>query len=1049
MLGVAPQALADEVAQTQQAPPLIEIPESPGAHPASAALDARRQVNEELFDSLIKFNFDRWNEIAARGILMADARLRSTLEKSGADAEAVLARESKALRSRLEDAASRAPANEASLDAALRLASLLLRDDPRSVEAGRLLDQVVASEPSVRMSARRQWSGRLLRAHRALATQSFPSARADFSAVVAAAERTGESSSEHALRARIGLGDADFAEFLFTRAEGHYVEALRGLQRAALADHAALEPLAAGLHVRLVWSSFRSGRSFSTVVYATDYARRRSAFLTRPPEAVEAELVRASGIAFHERADRVADGSLADDARAGDFGKRILLASLNEDIRGGAFARGEARARALEKAFMASATAFDYFDIRATLAENSARARDAADRARAEADFLALRLARADGPWLRAFGGGRAGRDRRMAAVLKLGERTGTYFASVGRARGRREDHLKAHIAFRSRLEVFQEGEPRASLLLQSADAAFRGGLHEDAWQDARSAFRHGLSDDSSRQAFLLLARVSEAQATGSLSPSDPFFNRHLGAVDSFAAEHPENAEARQFLFASGAKLERLGFLGEALARYDRAFALVPRTSATRLELENVMRGLLTFHMVHSEPARAARALSALESVARESDLDASLRLEVELASAAQARIHAAALRRQGRLEDAASVQRYWSARHPTNPESPLLLRDAIVALHEAGEWKEALKSIEEFLRRHERHSHAWEVLALRGQVQEAQLAFQSAAVSFVAAAFDDASRLPLTERIALLERASDLLAQGGDERQAAGLRRKLAELRGASDPRGAAVELWTAATLFARVADHREAAGAFERAALAFEALGRDAPSARQGRMARLSAVESNARWRDLSSADLRIAERAIEAWPRGARERSEVRDDGYAQAVARVMELGHARIEQLAMDGLDARSRSSALPEALTILSRLELLAGRGRSVQNERVSGDGGSPSRKASPHADFALARALGSTAEIASGRDPATAQRLRDKARSLYFAAYLNAGKGTDLRAEAALALRDFTTVTTGDLPETSPRAPDDGAGSAGGSQTAGGITASGAREDQL
>ncbi|MCA2960713.1 MAG: hypothetical protein IOD12_10705 [Silvanigrellales bacterium] len=1002
-------SLSTGVAWAQSvAPGVVDIPDSLTAT-THAAADSQKQIREELFDALVKFNLDAWNELLQKEILLSDTRLKAELDEQSSRLDALIAREKEARAETLRLASSRVPSTSESLEASLHLASLLLVDDALSGEAGMLLDSVLRAVTQTRVEARLEMSARLLRAQRFLSLKRFGAARTDYEAIVELARRSDARTGEMAIRAHLGLGDVAYGEFLFQKAEGHYVQALRGVQRAALSDHAALEPTLAGLYVRLVWSSFRSGRALSTATYAAEYARRRETLSKRPPASVEDELVRVAGIASFERSDRAADTSLASDPRAGDFGKKILLASLAEEIRAGTFARGAARARALSKPFLESSSAFAFLETNSVLSENAARSPADRRRAKREKDAEAVLLAARGSSWARAFDSQPALRERRRSVLLRLGEATGAAFAEEGRASGRPEDFLKSHAVYKARLGEFFEGESRGVLLLASAESALLCGALEDAWNEARLAFRHPLSRDAERLAFVLLVRASEGQSTGALSPTDPFFSRYLSAVDAFVGERSEDAEARQALFASGVKLNRLGYPAEALDRYERALALVPRRAVARDEIENVLRGLLVFHMTHSEPSVAAGSLSEMETIARENDVNVSLRVEIELAAAAQIRLHASDLRRRGLLDAAAQAQLLWSQKHALNPEAAPLLRDAIIGFHEAGQWKKAREGIDIFLRRFDKHSFMWDVLALRGRVDEAQLAFQSAALSYVAAAFDDVSNLSTARRIEVLSRAALLLAQGGSEKEAANVRKKIAELRGSSDKEGASAELTTAGQLLLRAGDPRQAAGLFERAAELTQ-------EGSRARLRRLEALEANSLWRDVVDADIKALESVV--LRRAKNERSESARSGGGALAVRALALGNRRLESL-LQG-EGSFGLKTLRSALATLERLDALAAPFVKKSND----DGDVSARAVSARVSLSLSRAYATVHSFATRTDAAMADRLRVKARTTAFDAFLSAPKGSDIRAAATRELRMYTSVASGELPPLEPVPPE-------------------------
>ena len=413
------------------APGVVDIPDSLTAIQPAAA-NSEKLIREELFDALVKFNFDAWNELIAKEILLSDTRLRAEFDEQGTRLDALIVREKGARMETLRLASSRVPSTSESLEASLRLASLLLVDDAVSDEAGKLLDSVLRAASQTRVEARLEMSARLLRGQRLLSLKRFGAARADYEAIVELARRSDARTVEIAIRAHLGLGDVAYGEFFFQKAEGHYVQALRGVQRAALSDHAALEPTLAGLYVRLVWSSFRGGRALSTATYAAEYARRRETLSKRPPASVEAELVRVAGIASFERSDRAADTALASDPRAGDFGKKILLASLAEEIRAGTFARGVARARVLSEAFLESSSAFAFLETSSVLWENAARGPVERRRAKREKEAEAVLLAARGSSWARAFDSQPALRELRRSVLFRLGETTGAAFAEEG-----------------------------------------------------------------------------------------------------------------------------------------------------------------------------------------------------------------------------------------------------------------------------------------------------------------------------------------------------------------------------------------------------------------------------------------------------------------------------------------------------------------------------------------------------------------------------------------------------------------------------------------
>lgn len=988
-------------------PGVVDLPNSP--RPETGA-DSQKHIREELFDALVKFNYDVWNERISKDIFLADTKLRAQWEEEGANLDRLIAREKASKMESLRLASSRVPASTESLEATLSLASLLLQENIASEEAGLLLNSMLQQPLSKGMEVRQKMAAHLMRGQRLLSLKKYAAARSDFDAVIESARGVDSRSGEYALRAYIGLGDTAYGEFLFSKAEGHYAQALRGLQRAPLSDYAALEPTLAGLYVRLVWSSFRSGRSLSTATYASEYARRRDSLRERPPANVEEELVRVAGISFFERSDRAADLALANDARGGEFGKRIVLASLSEEIRAGTYARGDARARAVSGPFLKSSSAFAFLETRAVLAEFSARTPADRKRAKRDVEWEAVLLAARGSPWSKAFDAQTSLRELRRAVLLRLGESVGAGFADEGRAGGQREAFLKSHAAFHARLGEFYEGESRGPLLLASAESALLGGAFEEAWNEAMLAFRHPLSRDSERKGFVLLVRAGDAQSAGALSPSDPYFTRYISAVDAFVAEYSGEAEARQALFASGLKLERLGYNSEALERYERTLALVPRQGPRQgssqdvnlAELENVLRGLLAFHMSHSEPARAASSLSEMEAIVRDNEVSASLRVEIELASAAQMRLHASDLRRRGSLDDAAHAQALWSQKHPQNPESASLLRDAILGFYEAGDWKKAREAIDFFLRRFDKHPLVWDVLAWRGRVDEARLAFQSAALSYVAAAFEDVSVLPTATRVDLLSRAALLLAQGGNEKEAANVRKKIAELRGQGDNEGASFELMSAAQLMLRASRPQEAAVLFEKAA-------EMTASPMRARSWRMEALEANALWRDISDADVAALESLVLRRARG-----ETQGSGAAERSAlavRALVLGLRRLENLAQGA--SASNPRALQVAMSTLQRLERLA----------------APFGK-SPQVSLAVSRAHAAVVPIASRRDPLLAERLRTKARTSAFDAFFAAPKGSQLRALATQEVRLYTPVSSGDLPPLEPVTPDAGSADA-------------------
>jgi len=764
-----------------------------------------------------------------------------------------------------------------------------------------------------------------------------------------------------------------------------------------------LLPSLSGLYVRLVWSAFRSGRSVPASVYAMEYARRRSLFGALPPAKVESELLRAGGVALYERNDAGTLRTLAADSRAGDFGKRLLLAALNEYIRAGRMREGLEKASGLEREFEKSRMAFDFLAVRAVLAENAG----GGPRARAEQEHRIVLLAARSSAWTKAFVGQSSEDDARKAVVLAHAEKNAAFFAEEGARTGKREDFLKSHAAYKARLEDFFAGEPRGALFLQSSQAALRGGAFEEAWQDARLAFRYPLSGDSEHAAFVVLCRTSEAQARGALSPSDPLFNRHLGAVDSFVAENPTSPDARQFLFASAGKLERLSFLEDARTRYERSLALVPRTDAFDSELENVLRALLVFHMKHSESSVASLALSDMESVARDAGVGADLRQELAFASAAQVRSFASSLRRRGALEKAVATQRHWTARHAENPEAPLLLRDSIAAAAELQDWKSVHEGVDAFLRRFERHSVLWQVLWWKGRAHESQLAFHAAAVAYVASAYDDDSRLSLETRLEVLGKAAQFLAQGGDAREASTVleRKGALELKRESERRKDAVGMnrtkevsgprtqspvTSSMETFARAASLAATAGDFPRAArLAEKAIASAPPGDVRALSLRLTAVKYGAATRNVREDDLKRAGDVLGRWPRVARGTPE-----HAQAIVDVLSLENAFLE--AQDS----TRRGVLQE------REVLVRSRARA---QKVAAD---RSALRVPEDVARVAMLMASVLEKV-GDSPSLP-------RTLLFEAYMRAPKGSDVRIDAARRLRAYTEMSTGELPQLAP-----------------------------
>jgi hypothetical protein len=726
--------------------------------------------SEGLYEALVKEELSLRHRKMAEEIetLEAASKLQNQSARSGLDSD--IARHNAGARDILNSIIESDAAPEAAAEARFKLAILESKSAPE--KASKLISgalKILGDRPTENIALGTQLN--LFAGDLAFLREDFSKSHKFYLKAVKLASQAWGAPNELILRAHLGAGDTAFQEYRFEEADASYLPALNLIKNANPALRETFEPFHGPILVRRLWATFRGGHYAQAAEIAQDFARQQAVLPKNTAPEVMSDIVRSAGIALSEKGDIILIRDIASDPRAGDLGKDIALATMQNYLRIGRVRDAEKVALAVDSHFLHSNRLVEFMESRWTIAKRLEEPQKIQSVGIALSERLAF-----DSSWRKESLSDASREKHRAELVARVSLEVAETLLQTGFHSQSKLPFLKAHTLLRIHLDESEVSAPRSTLNLKAGRAALLAHDLPAAWKNTQASLSFPMGASEKKAAYHQLVEIALQQSANASSPASSEIKNYLTVVDAYVRAFPEEASARLALFESARKLETLGDINTARERLERLVAQSPAwTPFENNERENIVLALLALNAKDANTHRATNALNDLERQFENDGLSSEVKTKIQASNAAAIREHAASLRSQGKLTDALNAQLAWANENAHNPETPLLLADTARDYFELGMYKQSGETASLFIANYPKHTKRANALYWKARSLEAELAFLPAANAFVAASWESHSSLSHEERIDALARCQQILAQLGDRSGSARILERLA----------------------------------------------------------------------------------------------------------------------------------------------------------------------------------------------------------------------------------------------------------------------------------